>query len=197
MNEFHATNPVNGKVKVLNIENSVQSALKLRHEQNTSFYNKDASKPTLARHLGLDYPKMEAMRRSPEFDDEVSAFISGHELENTPEKRTHLGVMKPERTSRGVNGTGSFTRAFNQEVGEFVTELIKNEATDLLDDDTHITPEYVKSVVTEQLQIVGNLPPLPVKPVKPVRITKTAALEDQVAKLREQLIAQGIDPDAV
>ena len=188
---FEVTNPLTGKSRTLVLQDSVQSALQLRHENLTPFYNKDSKKDTLARRLGLDYTKMELLRRSPEFNEEVSAFISvTPDLEDDAETRQRLGVMPAERRYRSKTG---FSNMFLQELGKSVVNLITNEVSEVIDEDSIVTADYVRKIADENLTVSEPLPEPPKKEVKERKLSKTAALEQQVAELRARLEAEGVD----
>lgn len=192
--DFVVTNPLSGKQKTLQLSDTVQNALRLKHTQEVSFYNADAEQQTMASLLGLNYPQIESLRRSPEFDREVETFISmnSETLTDTPELRAKLGVMGPERLTRASKS--ALTKANCQLLGEQFVERLVVATQPLEGENTFLSVDYAAMVLGEYVFFSDSLPPLPEKPVKPKAQDKTAALEAEVESLRQQLREMGGTP---
>lgn len=192
--EFRVTNPISEKQKTLTLENTVQSALTRRHVDGVIFYHKDVSRDTMARHLGLNYPNFETMRRSPEFGEEVTAFIVNNGLEDSPELREDLGVMGSARQLRPLLSLTN--RSMLQEVGKSFTDMVIEAVQSDLTDETEVTPEYIRTVLSEYTELATELPELPKKPVKAKALTKTQKLQAQIIELTAELEAAQAAQDA-
>lgn len=182
MLDFQVTNPVSGRKRYLVLKNTVASALKLRDIDGVPFFNTysrmNPNQVTMANHLGLDYAKMEALRRSPEFAEEVDTYIANSETAVATEStRVRLGVMPPERQARQSDGHLGFNRSVYQEIGIALTERIQSAVFfRTYNTDKYVSPEFVKSIISDYLKIDDtdlDFPELPTRPVKTPRSVET------------------------
>lgn len=194
---FSVTNPVTGVQKELALNVHPQEALKVRHEEGLTFYNKDKDKRTMATVLGLDYMKLADLRRSQEFDDEVGQFIADNELQDGAALRKQLGVMEAEVKTRD-SSNGSITKKQLPELGEKIVNLVTEWTEPLNEEDTHLTAAYVADVIENRLVKPDELEPLPIKPVRPVRTKKSDReqdLEAQIEAMKAQMREAGVPVD--
>lgn len=186
------TNPLTGKPRVITIQNPLESAIKRRHEEKLSWYHRDPEKDTVAKHLGLDYPKLDAIRRSPELSEVVDDYIDGSpNLENSEEVRTHLGVKPAEAKTRGGGRSQKLTKSAELEIGQNFIGFIRALTEPLANEENYLSKDYIDDVINSgNLQYNGDLPPLPQRPVtKSSSVSKTAMLQAQVDELKAQLDA--------
>lgn len=186
------TNPVTEKQTTLSLENTIKSAIHRRHSESLPFYHRDAEKDTVARHLGVDYPKLEKLRRSPEWKSEVEEAVQELGLPNDEATHKNLGVMSAERKSRdGVTRNQGISKTAESEIGQAVVELVRAITEPLAVEGSYLSKDYVLNLINggHFEYTGGELPPLPVKKEDPKkeRKSKTKQLEDQVAQLEAKL----------
>ena len=189
--QVSVTNPVTGKQTTLSIANTIKSAIHRRHNESLPYYHRNPEKDTVASHLGVDWPKLERLRRSPEWKAEVEGSAEELGLPNDDTTHKNLGVMSAERKSRGGGVKYGITKSAEAEIGKSVVELVRAITEPIAVEGSYLSKEYVLDLINGgHIEYTGEkLPALPIKEVKekPERTSKTKQLQDEVAKLKAQL----------
>ena len=196
--DFDATNPVNGYQRTLVLENTVESALRLRHLKHVPFIDTTSlekdSKVTMASHLGLDYSQMEFLRRSPEFAGEVLRYIkNAGTLSDTKSTRKMLGVMPRERNTRNRDGSPGFTKSHIEEFGNSIIKFVTDALWNLREEPySYVSPEYVRTIIADYLKIddSNGVPPLPKRVTVDVLDSPEQALKKKNQTLELHIYAQ-------
>lgn len=196
--EFQVTNPLDNSVKTLNLAAHPSEGIKARHERDLPFYNKDSERETVAQLLGIDYPKQESLRRSPEFADEVDTYIESQDgLQDNEETRKRLGVMPAERKSRGAQaGSGGLTKGQVAQIGQQFVDIIKDVTEPLATDETQLTHDYITNILNNHVEVTGELEPLPLKPTRKSGGADTEeGIKSKIAKLQAKLAELGVETE--
>lgn len=192
---YQITNPIKGYRRPLYLDNTVESALALRHAGGI-LYDTNKKRETFASHLGLDYGQVMRLRRSPEFAKDVETYITENPpLVNDKETQEWLGVVTHEEGSLGRDGKQLFTDTTREEVVEMLVEFIRKNLRYGLkySQGEYISPDYVKEIIENHLVLDDagiSAPPRVTKKQKP--ISKSQRLQHENDLLRKKLADAGL-----